>query len=72
MKKITIEIKDSKYKFILELLRSFNFVSVKKSEGLSNEKEAVLRNIVRGMQEAILAGNGKINSRPAREFLNEL
>jgi hypothetical protein len=36
MKQLTIEVKESKYKFFLELLRSFNFVHVR------NKKELIL------------------------------
>ena len=72
MRQLTIEVQDSKYKFILEVLHSFDFINVKETKGVSHEKETSLLNIVRGMQEAILVQKGKVKSRPAKDFLNEL
>lgn len=39
MKQVTIEVKDSKYKFFLELLRSFNFIHVKEKKELVLETD---------------------------------
>jgi hypothetical protein len=67
MKEITLEIKEEKYRFFLELLKNLDFVSIK-----TQSKKEVLLNIARGMQEVSLAEKGKIKSRPAKSFLNEL
>ena len=67
MKEITVQVKEEKYRFFLELLKSFDFVSVK-----TQSKKELLLNIARGMQEAALADKGKIKSRSAKSFLNEI
>jgi cobalamin-dependent methionine synthase I len=72
MKSLTIEIKESKFEFIMELLKSFSFVRVATDKKLSAEKQETLLSIARGIREAKLASQGKIKSRPAKEFLNEL
>jgi len=72
MKQVTIEVQDNKYRFLLELLKNFNFIKIKTEKKFVSEKELTLRNIASGMQEAILASQNKIKSRPAKDFLNEL
>ncbi len=67
MKEITIEIDEKKYDFFMDLLKNFDFVSIKK---ISRRKDLIY--IAKGMQEAKLASEGKIKSRPAKSFLNEL
>jgi hypothetical protein len=67
MKEITIEVEEKKYHFFLDLLKNFDFVSIKKN---SRKKDII--HIAKGMQEAKLASEGKIKSRPAKSFLNEL
>lgn len=72
MKQVIIEVKDDKYRFFLELVKNFNFIKIRNEKKFVSEKEIALRNIASGIQEAILAGQGKIKSRPAKDFLNEL
>ncbi len=67
MKEVIIEVKEDKYHFFMELLENFDFVSIKNSS-----KKEVLLNIARGMKEAVLAEKGKVKSRSAKAFLNEL
>ncbi len=67
MKEVVLEVKEEKYRFFIELINNFDFVSVK-----TQSKKELLLNIARGMQEAALAEKGKIESRPAKSFLNEL
>ena len=71
MKQVTVEVKENKYKFFLELLKSLDFVQVSSTSELS-EREQLLQDVVRGMQEAKLAAKGKVKSPPAKNFLNEL
>jgi hypothetical protein len=68
MKEITIQVKESKYKFLLELLKNFDFVSIQKEPG----KKELFLSIAKGMKEAELASRGKLKSRSAKSFLNEL
>jgi hypothetical protein len=67
MKEITVEVKENKYRFFMALLKNFDFVSIK-----SSSKKELLLNIARGMKEVSLAEKGKIKSRSAKAFLNEL
>jgi hypothetical protein len=68
MKEIILEVEEKKYNFFLDLLKSLDFVSIKKD---SSRKDIIV-SIARGMQQARLASEGKIKSRPAKSFLNEL
>lgn len=67
MKEITIEVDERKYHFFLDLLKHFDFVSIKKES-----KKDMIISIAKGMQQAKLAAEGKIKSRNAKSFLNEL
>ena len=67
MKEILIEIEEKKYNFFLDLLKNFDFVTIKKT---SRKNDIIY--IAKGMQDAKLASEGKIKSRPAKSFLNEL
>ncbi len=68
MKEITLEVDESKYKFFLDILRNFDFVSVKKD---STKKDNIM-SIAKGMHQAKLASEGKMKSRSAKTFLNEI
>ena len=70
MKQITLNIKDSKFKFFMELIKNFDFVQVEENEG--DSKEAILANIKQGLEEVKLVQEGKVKSRPAKELLGEL
>jgi len=67
MKEITIEVDERKYHFFLDLLKNFDFVSIKKES-----KKDMIISIAKGMEQAKLAAEGKIKSRNAKSFLNEL
>ena len=69
MKNVVLNIEERKYKFFMELLKNFDFVSIQKED---SAKKQSLRLIAEGMQSAILASEGKIKSRNAKSFLNEL
>jgi hypothetical protein len=55
MKQITLEVKEDKYKFFLELIRNFDFISVSKNE----KQKEILTSVARGMKEAELASKVK-------------
>lgn len=69
MKQVVLEVDEKKYKFFMELIKNLDFITVKKE---SSAKKKALFHIAKGMQEALLAENGKIKSRSAKSFLNEL
>jgi hypothetical protein len=68
MTQITINIKDSKVPFFMELIKNFDFVKVE--DYPSNEE--IKENIKQGLKELQLVEQVKLKSRPAKEFLNEL
>lgn len=69
MKQVTLNIKESKFQFFMELVRSLDFVQV---DDDGDSKEAILSNIKKGLEEVKLAKQGKLKTTPAKDFLNEL
>ena len=65
---VILDIKDSRVPFFMELIRSLSFVK------LHNEssKDKIVRSIRKGLKEVELVENGKLKSRSAKAFLNEL
>jgi hypothetical protein len=72
MRQITIQIKDSKLKFFLELVRNFDFVKIVEPELSEPSKEDIKTNIAQGFKEVKLIEKGKLTATPINEFLNEL
>lgn len=78
MKQVTLNIKDGKFKFFLELLKNLDFVEVvKKSQESTKEDqgdsdEEIVENIKRGLDEVQLIKEGKLKSRSATALLDEL
>jgi hypothetical protein len=68
MKEIILEVEETKYRFFLDLLKKFDFVSIKKN---SSHKDIIM-SVAKGMHQAKLASEGKIKSRTAKSFLNDL
>jgi len=68
MKEIILEVEERKYKFFLDILKNFDFVSVKKD----SSRKDIIMSVAKGMHEAKLASEGKMKSRLAKSFLNEL
>ena len=56
----------------MELLRNFSFVKVKNESDDEPSKEEILEGIRRGLHEVKLIEEGKMKSRPAKEFIREL
>jgi len=67
--KAIIEVSEDKSDFIVELLSSFNFVSI---EPISSYKYDVLKGIGNAVEEMKLIKKGELTGKPARELLNEL
>jgi len=70
MKQITINIPDNKYSFFLELVKNLGLEKVKE-EPVSADEE-VLRSLEQGFKEVKLVQEGKLKSRPLKDFLDEL
>ncbi|AQG79135.1 hypothetical protein [Spirosoma montaniterrae] len=72
MATITVEVQDKKLKFFKELLNQLSFVKIREDEPDEDTDEQVIANIREGVRQMRLVEQGKIQSRPAREFLDEL
>ena len=72
---ILLNIKDSsKLAFFLEVIKNFDFVSVKKvitNNEVEGDKE-ILDGIKQAVNEMNLVKQGKLKSRPAKDLLDEL
>ena len=69
MKQVILNIKENKFRFFMEQVKSLYFVQVD-DEG--DSKEAILSNINKGLEEVKLARLGKLKTTPAKDILNEL
>ncbi len=69
MKQVVLEVEEKKYKFFIEVLKNFDFVNLVNEEVTKKE---TIKMIAKGMESALLASEGKIKSRSAKAFLNEL
>ncbi|MGG7661256.1 hypothetical protein [Dyadobacter sp. BHUBP1] len=71
MATITVEVEDTELDFLRALLMKFPFVKI--SEDVEEDSdEAVRANVREGIRELSLVEGGKLKTRSAREFLNEL
>jgi len=69
MKQITLNIKEGKFQFFMELIKNLDFLKV---DGDGDSKQSILNNIKIGLEEVKLAKQGKLKTTPAEDFLNEL
>jgi hypothetical protein len=67
--KVILDIKDNKFDFVMELLRSLSFV---KAETISPAKAHFLKELKASVEEVKLAKQNKIKLKTAEELLNEL
>ncbi|MFM7024025.1 MAG: hypothetical protein ACKOXB_13725 [Flavobacteriales bacterium] len=67
--KLLVDVKDSKAKFLMELLNSFPYV---KTEPLTPYKSQVFKGIKEGVKEMQLIKAGKLKGISADNLLNEL
>lgn len=73
MTQFIIEVEDSKSRFILNLLREFNYVKVKrKKKTYSIEDKHILNGIEEAVQELNLYKQGKIELQDAFEMTKNL
>ncbi len=73
MATLTLEIEDKQLSFFKKLIQNFKFVQVQETAELDSDTDDEIReNILRGVAQMRLVEEGKMKSRPAREFLAEL
>ena len=79
MRQVTLEIPDKDYEFFIRLVKNLKFVKLA-GESLAADPEAQLTpaqcktwaNIKKGFEELKLVEQGKMQTRPASDFLAEL
>lgn len=67
--KILLDIKDSKAKPLLEVLKGLSYV---KTKTISDEKALLMEEIKEAVDNLMLVRKGKLKARPAKDLLNEL
>lgn len=67
--KLVVEVKESKAKFLLELLRSLPFV---KTTAVQDEKGSVLESVRTAVDQMKQVKVGKLKGRPVQKLLDEL
>jgi len=70
--RIILNVAARKYNFLMELLQNFNFVKVVEEENEGDSREEIIDNLKQTAKELKLLKEGKLETRPAREFLKEL
>lgn len=69
MKRVLLNVKEKKFNFFMELVKSLDFVEVHNEE---DSKESILQNIKQGLEEVKLTKQGKLKTTSAKEFFNEV
>jgi len=67
---VVLNVAPRKYAFLMELLGNFNFVEVEKKN--SDSREEIITNLKRAAEDLKLLKAGKLETRPLKDFLNEL
>ncbi|MFV0346360.1 MAG: hypothetical protein ACK5IQ_08985 [Bacteroidales bacterium] len=70
MKQVILNIKDGKYRFFMELVKSLDFVQVEEADG--DSKKDIVKNLTRGFQDLKLYKQGRLKTTSAKDFLNDL
>ncbi|MCL6258978.1 hypothetical protein M3O96_07770 [Aquiflexum sp. TKW24L] len=69
MKEITLKVKNEKYKFFMELIKSLDFVQVDEEV---DSKEEIIANIRQGFKEMKAIEEGTMEATSLQDFLDEL
>ena len=73
MTQVVLDINDNRFSFFVELLRSFDFVKIRKTESVkSRTKTELFNDLEQAVNEINLVKKGKLKGRPAEDLLNEL
>lgn len=71
MKQITLSINETKFPFFMELISSLDFVKIEEEKG--DSKQAIIKNLTKGIEELKNIQKGKIaKSNSLKDFLNEI
>jgi len=69
--RIVLNVTPRKYDFLMELLQNFNFVKVIE-ENQGDSREEIIANLKQTAKDLRLLKAGKLETRPLKDFLNEL
>ena len=72
MAQIVLDIKENRIGFFMELIKNFDFVRINDGDLIGSSKEEITDNIKQGLKELDLIGNESLETRSAKEFLNEV
>lgn len=71
MKELLIKIPEKEYSFFMKLIKNLGFVQIEQSiEG--DSKEAIIQNLKHGFEDMKQIKKGKLKTKSANDFLNEL
>ena len=70
--RIVLNVTSRKYDFLMELLRSFDFVEVVEEKNDGDSREEIITNLKQTAKDLKLLKEGRLETRPARELLKEL
>ena len=68
---IVLNVTSRKYDFLMELLENFDFVKVVE-ENDGDSREEIIANLKQAAIDLKLIKEGKLETRPLKEFLNEV
>ena len=68
--RVVLNVAARKYNFFMEVLENFNFVQIEGNDG--DSREEIIANLKEAAKDLELLKAGKLETRPARELLNEL
>lgn len=70
MKQIVLKVKDNKYLFFMELIKSLDFIEIEEDTG--DSKEAIITNLTKAFKDLKSYKEGNLKTTSAKEFLDEL
>ena len=68
--RLVLNVAQPKFDFLMELLGNFNFVEIEKSK--CDFREEIITNLKVAAEDLKLLREGKLETRPLADFLNEL
>jgi len=68
--KVILSVASCKYNFFMELLKNFNFVQIEENDG--DSREDIIANLKEAAKSLKLIKEGKLETRPLNDFLDEI
>jgi hypothetical protein len=70
--RLVLTVAPRKYSFLISLLRNFDFVQIEQEEYDGDSREEIIANLKGVAEDLRLLKAGKLETRPLKDFLNEL